>query len=408
MRLPQRYCAAAFVLLLSCPLLVTWRGQLYDVALYHRWAAAMGSGALPYADFQFEYPPIVALLLFVPYLLAQSLTGYAIVYRLWMGLLDMAQKLRLWRSHAHPWLFLTVFAVLELPLYTTCLKRFDVAAAAAVSFAIAALVARPLGTSAWLYLGTGIAIKLYPVVLLAPFVLFAWRQSKQAWPILRGILLCAAVPVAWQLAAVFVAGAQASQWLYYHAERGLHLASSYVAVHVLQHGIGRGFSGDVASRFGALQIISAWGDAYAVAAPLYSAAALLVVYAIAVFRLRSAHDLYRTALAAVACILLLSKVASPQFMLWLVPLATLSACQVNGRCDWPLLLAMLCVNICTGALFPGEWRIGGGFAHVQLALLGRTFGLVALIWAAVRGLSPAVAPWRSARLTDPGKTVTIA
>lgn len=394
---------------LALPLALTWTGQIHDVGLYARWSAQMAAGLVPYRDFPCEYPPLALLAIAVPGLGDAELGpwGYAARFMVAMGVVAAWQKGALARASGRPLLTLWAAALLEAPLQTTYLKRFDVLAAATTTMGLCALARAPKRWTGWMWLGLGGALKLYPLLLLPVAMGYAWQHQRRAAPVLGGTAIALAAFVLPLAAAYASAGPSALDFFSYHHARGLHVPTTYTSVWMLAH-----YGEPLVTDFGwgAMQVAAPWGAAWAQLARPVMGAALAVTYAAVCLRLRRPSDLWRGALAVVTCGLLASKVLSPQFLVWLVPLATMASlgdgptvpmpqthAAAPGRLGavrrvlagvdpWPWVLT-LAAAVLTAQLFPGEVRLAEP-GHYRRALLIARSAVLCALWGhvALKGL----------------------
>lgn len=357
---------------LLLPLAVPWRGRWDDVGLYAAWGAKLFAHAVPYRDFAVEYPPGALGALLVPAALAHVGGPFQLYFVLWAWAVDGAQRLWLLpRASARQWLY----TALQLPLYAVFFKRLDVFAAALTTLALTALVRRPHAWAPWAYLALGALIKLYPLMVVAPMALYAWRQGLAFWALGCRLLLGGGVLAGALAATAAWAGPQSLDWIGYHGGRGLQATSCYVAYHLLTGGVGQTLAS--AMRFGALEIDAPWAADAAALAPKLMVVGQMVTLALMLPRAKSPLGLYRTALAQLAMLIVTAKVLSPQYIIWLLPLGVL-ALGPPGKTDRVLVGLLLGLSVATSMLYPGETLLLAGDIKRQVALMGRAALLVAL------------------------------
>src|SRR5438067_11441871 len=123
--------AAAVLLALSFYTLVSWleRGQLSDVPVYLHYSHLVRSGAVPYRDFKFEYPPAALPALLLP---AYMTWSYATSFAVLMGacgagcIAAAASALRaVGASAARRWVGLLAIGVSPVVLGSLFDTRFD-------------------------------------------------------------------------------------------------------------------------------------------------------------------------------------------------------------------------------------------------------------------------------------------
>ncbi len=156
------------------------RGQIVDYGVYQQYGDSIESGAVPYRDFQLEYPPAALPVFVLPSLLSRF--NYTHVFQLEMALCMLAIVLAVFVLAGPGAALLAGLA--PLALGSVVVSRFDLWPAALAIWALVMLVSRRFTLSAIL-LGTAFAAKLWPAVLI-PFFL-VWlvrnhgRRPAAAW-----------------------------------------------------------------------------------------------------------------------------------------------------------------------------------------------------------------------------------
>ena len=276
---------------------------------------------------------------------------------------------RLGGSHAWPMPALT-FAAGAILLYPVAATRYDpvVTLALAVATLGAALGGRFLLLS-YASLGFGAAAKLVPALAVLPLVL-ARRGAG------RGLTLFFAVLALFFVPALALGGGRFVGSFAYHADRGLQVES--VAASVL---MAAGWVDGVVFEFGAFE---ARGGAAELAADasLPLTAVLLAITVLVMYRqlrLGGSETLHfpRCAAALILAFMLGSKVLSPQYVLWLLPLVPLCAGGLTGA---GLSFLFLAACWATTQVFPTHYAdlLNLRFPGPALLLLRNT--LLAALW----------------------------
>lgn len=307
--------------LLAVALLVAFEaamGASGDVVYFGRALSDVGRDGL--AMTLVEYPLPAVAVLELPRLMATAL-GSATLYP-WMMLLamlavDAAFTVVLVRSKSSGrdaavgvWLW-------TVPLLGgLCLMRFDLVVGVLVALAMLLLARRPAVASATLAIAT--AIKLWPVILLPAFVAATRRRGRFLVPF-------AVLGLAFAVSSVVVAGwGRLLSPLRYQVDRGLQvesLSATPVVIAWLFHPAGW----DMHLEFKAVEVFGPLVNSLLVVSTVLSAmlvAGLLVMWWRA---LRKPEPLDPKALvwlslAAVSGYTACSKVFSPQYLLWLLPM----------------------------------------------------------------------------------------
>ena len=326
--------------------------SINDLLVYENYAAALGDGRLPYRNFAFEYPPLA--------LLPIAVGGSELLF----GALMLAAMLVVQREAALLGGPTAAWSLAALPLVMGALvrTRFDLVAVA--------LLMAGLRHRSGVLLGLGAATKLFP--------LLGARTPREA-------ALAAATAAAVALPFVALAPAGFAEQFTFHLERPVQIESTPATVlwvlgesHVTGHpvrpdpfksnGLAGGPADEIALLFGALQV---------------GAIGLSL-------RIR---DRVLGTLAALLGFVALGKVLSPQYLLWLAPLAAVAYARGARAPAFAVALAAVLTRI----EFPGRyWELVAGEPGT-IALVGVRNAL--LVAALVMLLAPAAAParWRSPR-----------
>jgi hypothetical protein len=369
-----------------------------DLQLYQRAGQRLLQGQLPYRDFPLEYPPaalvvfvaphvvrgqILALPAYINTFLAQSVALSTIIAAT-LGLIAW----RWWPGRpVVPVLggyLAAVIAGAQMLAF-----RYDVFPAAMTALALAGVLAnRPV--VAGLFLGIGIAAKLYPAVMLAVVGLAYLAQRRIGWCLRLALGTLAPLILA---AAPLLAPDTVSRLgtLGFYTQRGVQVESipggALLAANVL--GLARV---GVSHAFGAHQISSPIADAITRWQPLVFVVAMAAVFALIWWRFRadvaargavSPQSLVASLTLALLVFIVANKVFSAQHLIWLLPFGPLL--------PWRQGVLLLVAWALTNVHYPWtylDFIDSGPFAVALLNL--RNIAVVALIvWLVVDLLRPA-------------------
>ena len=305
-----------------------------DVKFYDVWGGMMANHAVPYRDFNIEYPP-GALAAFIAPTYLRKLAGYHGTYYFWfrfellvigvLVLVAMAWALAyLGASRRRAFWALCVAGVAPALLGPIAFSRYDYLPALLAVAAVAALAARqPMLACA--FAGLGAATKVYPAVLIPLALIELWRQNG-ARAAARGIGMAVAV-VAALCGPLVVAAPHGVSWaLHRQLVRPLQVESLPAAFFAAAHMIG-GVHLHVAKRAGSDNLIGPGPDIASTLSAVATVVAILAVYVLYARSSRSREQLVVSSVAAVTAYIAFSKVFSPQYLVWLIPLVPL----VGGR-----------------------------------------------------------------------------
>ena len=325
-----------------------------DVTGYQRYGSLVLGGAVPYRDFDLEYPP-GSLALFVPP--ATSLVARGSVdgaswsplnaearryYRAFTSLVLLLLALILVltavtlramnRSVGATMLSLAVVACSPLLLGQVLIERFDVLPAAFTAAALAASVRGRFRVGGAM-LGLGAAAKIYPALLIPVLAIVAFRQrgrTEALWVV--GIALAAAVVVVLP----FAVASPGDTWdsLQVQFRGGLQIEALASSVLVLASHAADGMDvrsfGLVAQGAGGGLIrfdLGGPGVAFVKATMNVLLVAVMCCLWVGLWRSRLdlGEELLRFAAATVAAALALGTILSPQYVAWLLPVVPLVA-----------------------------------------------------------------------------------
>lgn len=319
-----------------------------DLEIYRRAGEALLHGQVPYRDFFLEYPPGSLPAFVPPALLSTGKADYITLFSSEMALILVATLVltalaarRMGGRYA--WILASAtLAAGAIMLYPVAVTRYD--AVVALSLAVATLCASASGrylTLAYASLGLGAAAKLVPALATLPLAVFR-RGAARGYAAFLGVLALFFVP------AVLLGGGNFTGSFAYHADRGLQiesLAASALAT------LGRVDS--VVFEYGAFEARGRGvGLASSLSLPVTGILILVTVFFMyRVYRQEPVEPraFTRYAAALILAFMLGSKVLSPQYVIWLLPLVPLSAGGLSG-----LVLSAVFLAACylTTQVFP--------------------------------------------------------
>ena len=352
-----------------------------DVPVYQRYGDAIERGSVPYRDFRLEYPPGALAAFVVPSLVTDGPRSYARVFALELVLLGLSAIVACFfalRSLGlHGWRLaagLAPLAVAPVLLGPLLLTRFDLYPAALTAAAVALLVAGRdrFGSGV---LGAAIAVKLYPAVLLPLAVAWTWRRRGRREALL-GLGLCVGVTALIFLPFVLLSPDGVIWSVQRQLDRPLQIESLGVAVLIALHHAGMPLAW--ASSHGSQNLTGT----VAVVAAAVSTAVQLAVLGYVWWRFARRATLTGTAFveacaAVLVAFVVLGKVLSPQFLVWLLPIVGL----LVWRRAWLPLGLLVAACVLTRGWFPGRyWRLVFEFdGRASWLVLARDVVLVALL-----------------------------
>lgn len=318
-----------------------WLGMCYSDVPYLFRERGLAAGELPYVDVPLEYPVLTGAVMIVTAVAARALrwmvepdvadpalvaSGYFFdLTALLMAVAALVTVVAVARTvPRRPWDGLLVAAAPVLLLTATI--NWDLLAVALASTAILAWT-RERPWTAGALIGLGAAAKLFPVLLLGPLLLVSLRRRPLADGLTEYARALAAAAIAWAVVNLPAYLAAPDGWRFFwefNDERGAEFGSPWYALALID----RPLDGD-------LNILIWW-----LLIGGFAVIALLGLVA------PQPPRMAQLAFLTVAVFVLANKVWSPQYALWLLPLAVLA------RPRWRDLLLWQAAEV---AYFAGVW-----------------------------------------------------
>jgi hypothetical protein len=369
-------------------MLLTFESTNLNDVLYYAGNMFQISPATPVAAVLREYPTPVVGLLALPMLFAVGKIGlYVTAFVVLMLVLDGAYTWLLRRrSGTRPGAAVTLWLIAGPALGPIALSRFDLVSGVLAGGAVLVVATRPRWAGVLIALGT--AIKLWPVLLI-PAVAAPSRARTKA---LVGTVGTGIIVVA---ASLWVGGFdRLLSPLAYQTDRGLQIESLPALPLMLVWSVIHQPWSIVFSQYITNEIRGPATGLFIQAATLATALALLLI-AILWFRswrrgpLLSAADVGWLMLTITGLFIVTNKVFSPQYLLWLIPVAvaTISCTPADDLRIRRWTVILIGVAVVTHLIYPNLYFLVGGespFNPIGVLLLAlRDAGLVGLTYYAV-------------------------
>src|SRR3712207_270245 len=239
----------------------------HTLYLYYNYSRQLLQGEVPYRDFALEYPPLSLLAFVLPNLVK---LGGVLKYEnyVWLFVLENAVLstmttlvLVLVASFLQPKRHVTqvlIAYIILVAIATPILAhRYDLLPAFLTLLALLCVLAK-YPTWAGIWLGLGIAAKLYPIMLLPTFSVY-YLVNREYRSLLRFLLGTIGSTVLTLLPFALLAKEQLLSFLTYHKARGLQFESLPAGMISLGHVLGLTQAKWI-FQYGAFDIVSPWSD----------------------------------------------------------------------------------------------------------------------------------------------------
>ena len=322
-----RIGAGALLAATFCPtfLFDPWQHELVtDLPLYHGYADLFLDGVVPYREVGFEYPPLAAAVIALPGMVSLDPETYRYGFAVLAFILAVGVMFATGRLAAlgggREWVALLVVALAPVATGAMIRTHFDLAPVLCLVAGLAAVGAGRSKTGFALF-GVGGALKVFPLVAVPIAVAWLIGRGRRSEAMVG--LTVAAVAVALTVgAAVGLSAEGAGNAVEYHVERPVQIESLPASVlNGIEEAGGEAPEPFHSHRSDGLRHSAADALEVAFLALLGLAVAVLTVSA---SRVRDVRGLALAGLTAAAAFATFGKVLSPQFMIWLVPLAAVA------------------------------------------------------------------------------------
>lgn len=302
-----------------------WQDELVsDVPLYHAYADLFLDGVVPYREVGFEYPPLAAPLIALPGVVSLDPETFRYAFAVLAFILAAALMFATGRlatlGGGREWMALLVVALAPLATGAMIRTHFDLAPVLCLVAGLVAVATRRAKTGFALF-GVGGALKLFPLVAVPIAAAWLFGQGRRA-EAAAGLVVAAVVVALTIGAGIGLSADGAANAVEYHVERPVQIESLPATVlNGIEEAGGEAPTPKHSHRSDGLEHSAA--DAITVGF-LVLLAIVLVVLTVSASRVSDVRALVLAALAAAAAVATFGKVLSPQFMLWLVPLAAVA------------------------------------------------------------------------------------
>jgi hypothetical protein len=341
-----------------------------DVQLYQNISQDLLAGKLPYRDRSLEYPPYVIPIILVPRAFENASISYSMAFKYQVLIADVLLKLLLFGIGLQQPNKLRAF----LPLLSYCftvpflhfffLQRYDVWPALICIVGIWLFCSGRYALSG-VFFAAGVGVKVYPIVFLPPLFLIAAHRGKVrqffggiAGGLMPIVLLSFALPW-WRFAA-------------FQGARGLQCESLCASMIWFAKRMGLAQSKWVFTKAW-FEVQGTLADAVLPWARLLFAAGVIFSVGWATWVAASCEKLSIGSLSRLLLIPLLGFVAfnqvlSPQFMVWILPIAALGLLEGSVA---PMILLVLATTV-THVIFPsfhGDYSNGLNLPETTVLVL---------------------------------------
>jgi uncharacterized membrane protein len=365
-----------------------------STGLYFSYANQVMHGSLPYRDFSMEYPPFSLFFFILPRLFASSYIGYAVLFQIEVVIFSLIGlyiihdvALRLGQA---PWKMLTVYTVAILAMGPITGQQYDIFPAVLVLLAVYSFW-RGMHEISWVLLALGTLCKIFPVVIAPIFLIYYIRNHEYRY-IGSGALAFLVTSLVVLLPFLILSPHGLWSIYTYHDQRGIQLESTYSAFLLLADKLGL-VTLHASFAFGSWNVSGSIENELTKLSTFILLFFLLLAYIFVYINTRQGKvEVMQAAgysLLSVLIVLITSKILSPQYLIWLIPLIPFA----TGRWRYAVWTIFVIIGGLTYLIFPHFYDQLIGFdSAVVAALLIRDILLILMACLVAVSLRPVKSP----------------
>jgi hypothetical protein len=305
-----------------------YRMEYSATGLYLNFASKVFEGQMPYRDFSLEYPPLALIFFIIPRLFTSDWLIFSVLYQAevlifaWLGLWVM-YKIAL-RMGKTPWKLMTPYVLGILVIGPILGQQYDIFPAV---MTLLSLYCFWLGRhkSSWFWLALGVMTKLYPAILIPVYLIIYWR-NHQIRPLFSGIVTFSLTCLVMLIPFLITGPQNLGSLLTYHTQRGIQIESGYSAFLMLAAKLGL-TSVMVDFNYGSWNLSGPLAGTFSKLSTCIQALGLLICYGFIWTQVKPGKSQFTRlgayVLLLTSVLLFTSKVFSPQYIIWLLPVLAL-------------------------------------------------------------------------------------
>jgi uncharacterized membrane protein len=353
---PERQLAlfVLFIVLIYCVFFTTFYHTPYSArGVFLNYAAQVLQGQVPYRDFNMEYPPLALFFFVIPGLASTSLTTFSLFYKaevllaILIGLFLIYLLAR--RMGKAPWKMMLVYTLSILAVGPITAEQFDIFPAVLTLGSLYAFITGKNKT-AWALLALGALTKIYPLFLAPVYLAISLRNRwyrTAGEGILTGLVIGAVIAVPF----IIIGSDSIKSLAEYHLQRGIQLESTYSSFLLICDKLGL-VPVNLVFNFGSWNLTGGLADTVTRLSGYLQIVLILIAYWFIYQRTKPGKSqstrIGTYALLVLTIVMIISKVLSPQYLIWLIPLVPL----VFQRGRYYILIAFILTGTVTFYLFP--------------------------------------------------------
>jgi hypothetical protein len=334
-----------------------------DISIYSQYAQNILGGQTPYKEFTVEYPPIALLIFVIPGLLAKILGSYRISYRLFMMIFDLGclflisglLKHFYWSEKSRQFRAVLLYLILTGLSFQFLYDRFDIVLSFLILLSAYLAIVRKNWLGAYLILWIAIFTKLFPLILIPLYYMIESRNTNQHRKPLVDLAVAAVAGIAFGFIVSLWLGPWWESIISYHGGRGIQIESIYGTVAIVAGLVGVPYK--INHDFGSFNIENSFTPYLVSISPFIALAAIIFGYYLVYrwisdpgYKSHSSQVIIPSMLVILLMFILGNKVLSPQYLLWLFPLAALT--YNDSKIGTVIFICWLCAAVSTTILFP--------------------------------------------------------
>ncbi len=345
-----------FVAAVLCIVLQSDHGVQDDVINFYTCAEMIKDGLMPYRDFVFEFPPFSLIFFLIPSIFTSDLGTYVFLYSLEvvvMAIVTLAFLLKIAdRMKLNKYLVTTIFMTFVIMYLYQAIRKFDMSMLMIVTISLYLYLDQKY-TLSYGVMMFGALTKMYPGLLIIIMLIVDVLRYKNVNRALKGMGACMVLAIVSviPLLLMSVPLTDILSFINFHADRGFHI-ESVVGIVIQAMGalglttfqlVGAHFTYDVVGPI-SVALLPYWG--------IVTTTSLTVTFVLIALHARKsrteneqniARNIQIYFMAIVTVFLLVNKVFSTQYVMWLYALFAVLSIYHDTKINVPVLISTFTV-----------------------------------------------------------------
>jgi len=342
-------------------------GSETDVFNFYKQAEAIKAGQLPYKDFVFEFPPFALIFFMIPSIFTSDLQTYIFLFGIEIVffslvtlyfMINVAEKMKI-----NKYFVSIIFMAFILIYFQQMIRKFDIIVAA-FTFISLYLFCEKKYTSGYAVMAFAALVKVYPAFLIPIFIIMNLTDKEDVMRkknVLKGIVACLGVALVAIVPFILMSVpiSDILSFIGFHSNRGFQIESIVALIVQCLGSLGLTTFVIVPS----CDTYDVYSSICNALLPYWSAITLLAIVLVLVLIMHHASNVkcrsnYRVftseiimySLAVIMTFMLVNKVFSTQYVIWIYALITFLAVINEKKINMPIAVLSILIVVFSGLI----------------------------------------------------------